>query len=72
MYLCIVIADCPTVLGCIRFPGGQKTVNTPENIGTKYHQFGIFLLNDPNATRVNNIEYDYGEIKRINTEILRE
>ena len=32
----------------------------------------MFLLDDPNGTRVRNIQYDYREIEQINTEILRE
>ena len=71
--LCIVIADCPTVLECIRFPGRQRTINIPQEIGTKYSQFGTLLLNDPNGARVSNIECKHrGDAEEINTEILRE
>ena len=71
--LCIVIADCPTVLECIRFPGSKRKINIPQEIGTKYRQFGILLLNDLNGARVNNIEHKHrGDAEQINTEILRE
>ena len=72
MYV-IITAACPTVLECIRFKGRQKIINIPQEIGTNYSQFGIFLLNDPNGTRVHNLELEYrGDVERINTEILRE
>ena len=71
--VCIVIADCPTVLECIRFPGRQRTINIPQEIGTKYCQFGTLLLNDPNGARVSNIGRKHsGDAEQINTEILRE
>ena len=57
---------------CTRFPGKQRTINIPQEIGTNYYQFGLHLLNDPNGTRVRNIERDYRETERINTEILQE
>ena len=71
--LCVVTADYPTVLECTRFQGRQRTINIPEEIGTNYNRFGMFLLDDPNGTRVNNIERKHrGDAMQINTEILRE
>ena len=61
------------MLECIRFQGKQRTINIPQEIGTNYNRFGMFLLDDPNGTRVNNIERKHREdAERINTEILRE
>ena len=60
------------MLECTRFRGRQRTINIPQEIGPNYYYFGLHLLNDPNGTRVKNIERDYREIERINTEILRE
>ena len=38
-----------------------------------YNKFGILLLNDPNGTKVSNIEGKHrGNAEQINTEILRE
>ena len=54
------------------FPGLERTTNIPQEIGSNYYHFGLHLLDDPNGTRVHNIERDYREIERINTEILRE
>ena len=46
-------------------------INIPQEIGTSYRQFGIFLLNDPNGTRTRNIEHNNREYaEKINTEIL--
>ena len=72
IFLCVVTVDHPTVLECIRFQGLERTINIPQEIGMNCSQFGILLLNDPNGTRVYNIERDYREIEQINTEILRE
>ena len=72
MIPCVVTADCPTVRDCIMFKGRQRTINIPQEIGSNYYYLGLHLLDDPNGTRVRNIERDYREIERINTEILRE
>ena len=58
---------------CTRFPGKQRTINISQEIGTNYNQFGLHLLDDPNGTRVRNLELEYRQnAERINTEILRE
>ena len=71
--LCDVTADCPTVLECTRFHGRHRTINIPQEIGSNYYYLGLHLLNDPNGTRIRNLELEYGpNAERINTEILRE
>lgn len=60
------------MLECIRFQGRKKIINIPQEISNKSHQFGILLLNDTNGTKVQNIEHDYRETERINTEIIQE
>ena len=60
------------MLECTRFQGRQRTINIPQEIGPNCYYFGLHLLDDPNGTRVKNIERDYRETERINTEILRE
>ena len=70
--LCIITVDHPTVRDCIMFQGlGKRAINIPQEIGSNSYQFGLLLLDDPNGTRVRNIERDYREIEQINTEILR-
>ena len=70
--LCIITVDHPTVRDCIMFQGlGKRAINIPQEIGSNSYQFGLLLLDDPNGTRVRNIERDCREIERINTEILQ-
>ena len=48
-------------------------INVAEKIGTKYHDFGILLLDDSDGTRVKNMECKHREdAERINKEILQE
>ena len=73
MCFIVVIAGLPTVLECIRFQGRQRTINIPQEIGTNYSQFGIFLLEDANGIRVQSIERKHrGDADQINTEIVQE
>ena len=66
-------ADCPTLIDLVRFRGRKRRINLPQEIGTKYIQFGILLLDDPNGARVHNMEHKHrGDPERINEEILRE
>ena len=61
------------MLECTRFQGRHRTINIPQEVGSNYYHFGLHLLNDPNGTRVRNLELDYRQnVERINTEILRE
>ena len=71
--LCIITVDHPTVRDCIMFQGlGKRAINIPQEIGPNSYQFGLLLLDDPNGTRVRNIERDCREIERTNKEILQE
>lgn len=48
-------------------------INIPEEIATKYHQFGILLLDDRTGSRVNIITHKHSnDAERINTKILEE
>ena len=48
-------------------------INVAEKISTKYHNFGILLLDDSDGTRVKNMERKYREdAEQINKEILQE
>ena len=48
-------------------------INVAEKISTKYHDFGILLLDDSDGTRVQNIQHKHREdAERINKEILQE
>ena len=57
----------------MRFQGREKKIKIPQEVSTKYPQFGIFLLEDANGTRVRNMEYKHrGDPEQINVEILEE
>ena len=48
-------------------------INIAEEISTKYHDFGLLLLDDHNGTRVRIMELKYNQdAERINKEILQE
>ena len=71
--LSVVTADCPTLPDCISFEGRERKINIPQEIGTKYHNFGILLLEDTTGDKVRNMEHKYREdAERINTEILHD
>ena len=44
--------DRPTLIECIRFRGKKKRINIPQEIGVKYREFGLFLLEDHNGARI--------------------
>ena len=61
------------MLECTRFQGRERRINIPREIGTNYYYFGLHLLDDPNGTRIRNLELEYRQnAERINTEILQE
>ena len=45
-------ADRPTPIECIRFQGKERIINTPQEIGTSYDDFGLLLLDDHNGARI--------------------
>ena len=48
-------------------------VSIPVEVTTKYVQFGTFLLDDRNGSRVKNIAHkNHNDAEKINTEILQE
>ena len=64
----------PTLPELLRFTCTDKrVVNIAEEVGTKYVQFGTFLLDDRTGSRVKNIAHKHSnDAERINTEILQE
>ena len=63
----------PTLLELVRFRGRKRRINVTHEIGTKYMQFGIFLLEDSNGARVRNLERKHREnAEEINIEIIQE
>ena len=67
------IDEQPTLIELVRFRGRERRINIPQEISTKYPQFGILLLEDTNGTKIRNIEYKHrGDAEQINLEILEE
>jgi len=63
----------PTMMELVRFRGRERRINIPQEVSTKYPQFGILLLEDANGTKVRNMEHKHrGDAEQINTEILQE
>ena len=66
-------ADQPTLRECIHFRGGERKINIPQEIGIKYQDFGLFLLEDENQQRVKAIAQEYmNKAEEINQEILEQ
>ena len=67
------IGGQPTLIELVAFPGRKRKINIPQEVSTKYTQFGILLLEDANGGRIRNMEHEYrGNAERINMEILQE
>ena len=65
--------DRPTLIACIRFRGRERRINIPQEIGVKYQDFGLFLLEDENRQRVKAIAQEYmNKAEEINKEILEQ
>ena len=63
----------PTLTECIRFRGREKRINIPQEIGVKYYQFGVLLLEDDTGARINALTHKYmNDAEQINTEVLRQ
>lgn len=57
----------------INFRGRERTINVPQEVGTKFKDFGILLLNDERGNRVDNITYNcHYNPEKINVNILQE
>ena len=63
-------ADRPTLIECIRFRGRKRRINIPQEIGVKYYQFGLLLLENDT---IRSIAHKHREdAERINIEVLEE
>ena len=74
--LCIAIddqADQPTLIECIRFRGRERRIDIPQEIGTKYYQFGLLLLEDDTGTRIQALTHKHlKDAEQINMEVLQQ
>ena len=71
--LFVAIGEHPSLIELVRFRGRERRINIPQEISTKYRQFGILLLEDTNGARVRNMEHKHQrDAEQINMEILEE
>ena len=65
--------DRPTLIECIRFRGRKARINVPQEIGIKYYQFGLLLLEDKTGAKIDSIAHKHRDVpEQINMEILKE
>ena len=66
-------AERPTLVECIRFQGRERRINIPQEIGVKYREFGLLLLEDHNGARIRALAHKHNnDAKEINIEVIEE
>ena len=69
-YCLSYLSGPPTLIECIRFRGRERRINIPQEIGVKYYQFGLLLLENDT---IHSIAHKHREdAERINIEVLEE
>ena len=70
---CSPVDNQPTLIECIRFRGEKRRINIPQEVGTKYYQFGLFLLEDDTGARIDSITHKHiNDAEQINMEVLQQ
>ena len=65
-------AEQPTLIECVRFRGRKRRINIAQEIGIKYHDFGLFLLEDDTGARIQSLAHKHmNDAEQINMEVLR-
>ena len=65
--------DQPTLIECIRFRGRKARINIPQEIGIKYYQFGLLLLEDDTGAKIDSIAHKHRDVpEQINMGVLKE
>ena len=65
--------DRVTLIDCIRFQGEKRKINIPQEIGVKYCDFGLYLLDDRNGVRTRALAHKHNnDANQINREIIEE
>ena len=65
--------DQPTLKECIKFQGKERRINIPQEVGVKYLDFGLFLLEDHNRQRTKSIAHKHvNDAEEINKEVLEQ
>ena len=67
------LADRPTLIECIRLRGRHGRINIPQEIGVKFREFGLLLLEDHNGARIRALALKHmNNANEINIEIIEE
>ena len=62
-----------TLIECVRFRGRERRINIPQEIGIKYRDFGLLLLEGDTGTRVRSIAHKHmNDAEQINMEIFQQ
>ena len=65
--------DQPTLKECIKFQGKERRINIPQEIGVKYLDFGLFLLENHNRQRTKSIAHKHvNDAEEINIKVLEQ
>ena len=61
------------MIECIRFQGRERRINIPQEVGVKYYQFGLLLLEDVTGARIHSIAHKpMKDAEQISMEVLEE
>ena len=61
------------MIECMRFRGRERKINIPQEIGIKYYQFGLLLLEDDTGTRIQALTHKHmKDAEQINMEVLQQ
>ena len=65
--------DRPTLIECVRFPGRDRKINILQEIGVKYHDFGLHLLEDDTGARIQSLAHKHmNDAEQINLDIFQQ
>ena len=58
---------------CINFRGRERRINIPQEIGVKFREFGLLLLEDHNGAKIRTLALKHmNDANEINIEIIEE
>ena len=61
------------MIECVRFKGRERRINIPQEIGVKFHDFCLVLLEDDTGARIQSIAHKHNnDAEKINVEVLQQ
>ena len=65
--------DRPTLIECVRFRGRERIINILQEIGVKYHDFGLHLLEDDTGARIQSLAHKHmNDAEQINLDVFQQ